>query len=192
MKLELILAGFLAYGPNNGYGLKLILDSEWRFFRKKIHLSQMYRTLNSMEEHGWVTSGIKKRENQPDLRNYSLTNSGFDHLIKWLKSDQSETGFRFQERIFVGKVYFMGFINDPHIVLSQLQNELSLRLSQKEEYRQRDRHIELKTNGFELDQANVWKFTDLVHSYGTGAMDHYIEWLEEIIRKIQQHVDSAK
>ena len=185
MKLEHIIAGLLVFGSNNGYGLKKILDKEWRFFRKLVHLSQVYRTLKSMEEEGWVTSRLEPRDKLPDLRIYALTNTGFKMLIDWLSEDQAESGFRFQERNFVSKVYFMGLLDDPSIILRQLESELAFRRRQIMDHRKRERYLSISEGGIDLDEPKMWYFLDLVHGYGSGAMDYYVEWLSSTIEKIK-------
>ena len=186
MKLEYILAGLLSFGPNNGYELKRILDREWRFFRKAVHLSQLYRTLNVMEKQGWVTSVVTTREKSPDLRTYTLTDEGFKVLKDWLTADQSECGFRFQDRTFVSKVYFMGILDDPEIIIKQLENELGFRLSQIEKHRDRERYLEVLDDRFNIAEDGMRFFSDLVHNYGTGAMDQYIDWLTTTIEEIKR------
>jgi len=186
MKLEYLLAGLLSFGPNNGYELKRILDREWRFFRKTVHLSQLYRTLNVMEKQSWVTSVVTVRVKSPDLRIYTLTDEGFKMLKDWLSTDQSEGGFRFQDRTFVSKIYFMGILDDPEIIIKQLENELGFRLDQIEKHRDRERHLEVLDDRFNIAADGMRFFSDLVHNYGTGAMDQYIDWLATTIAEIRR------
>ncbi len=192
MKLEYLLSGLLAFGSNNGYELKRILDGEWRFFRKSVHLSQLYRTLNGMEEQGLATSIIEHRGNLPDLRTYTLTQDGFKALTDWLINDQSEIGFRFQERIFVSKVYFMGLLDEPQVIIKQLENELSFRKTQIRENRDRERYLVVSSGSVNPDQEKMNWFSDLVHDYGTGAMDHYVGWLSNTIEELEKKFSSAE
>ncbi len=46
---------------------------------------QVYRDLGRLEEKGWVNSRQVEQQGKPDKKIYSLTDSGFEELLLWIK-----------------------------------------------------------------------------------------------------------
>jgi DNA-binding PadR family transcriptional regulator len=72
MKLENILLGVLLQRPRTGYDLKNYLDTTGRFLRSNTQMSQVYRSLATIEQRGWVTYRL---ESQPGRRTRRPTGS---------------------------------------------------------------------------------------------------------------------
>ena len=70
MKLESILLGVLARHPMTGYDLKKFLDTSGRFIRSNTQMSQVYRSLSTMEDRGWVTHSVEVRPGATDAKTY--------------------------------------------------------------------------------------------------------------------------
>jgi DNA-binding PadR family transcriptional regulator len=87
--LDFALLGFLNYRPMTGYELKQYMDgSTSHFWNAK--LSQIYTTLKSLEEKGWVRSSVQAQEERPDKRIYTITSEGKSSLRKWLAEPLTE------------------------------------------------------------------------------------------------------
>jgi DNA-binding PadR family transcriptional regulator len=105
--LEYILLGLLLH-PRSGYELKA------RFREGASHfwhadLSQIYRTLQRLEEKGWLTSGMEPSESGPDRRVYTRTASGAAALHDWLALDPIEPTPRLP---YVAQLYFLSECGD--------------------------------------------------------------------------------
>ena len=183
MKLEHFILGILKLKPSTGYEIKKFLDTEGRFVRPRTPLSQIYNTLKRMTEKGWLTFSVENQEGKPDKKVYSVTEAGNRFFIDWLISPY-EPSFRFQDREFLGKLFFSCFIS-PEITLNHLYTELEYRRDQIARFRGRDRTVAVEAASG-VDPACVQKMADLVHQYGMGAIDHYVAWLEDVIKKFEQ------
>ncbi|HNF95132.1 MAG TPA: PadR family transcriptional regulator, partial [Anaerolineales bacterium] len=82
--LKYALLGFLSYSPLTGYELKQRMDSSTNNFWNA-NLSQIYTSLKSLEEDGWVKSKIQAQDDKPDKRIYTLTDEGLSSLKAWLE-----------------------------------------------------------------------------------------------------------
>jgi len=83
MSLPHALLGLLKYKPNTGYNIKAAFESSINFFWK-VSLPQIYRTLNSMENQGWLESDIEQQQSKPNKKIYRLTDAGDVELQNWL------------------------------------------------------------------------------------------------------------
>lgn len=83
MSLKHGLLGLLNYGSMTGYELdKIFRDSLSFFWQAKT--SQIYRELDTMECHGWLTSERIIQNDKPNKRVYTITDSGKEELGNWL------------------------------------------------------------------------------------------------------------
>ena len=85
MSLEFALLGFLKRGSKTGYELQKKIEKSINHFWKSTQ-SQIYRTLNRMEENALIVSEIHYQDEKPNKKVYSITGKGEKELIKWLSS----------------------------------------------------------------------------------------------------------
>lgn len=186
MKLEHFILGLLSMKPYTGYDIKKYLDTEGRFIRARVHFSQLYRTLKSMEQEGLVYSVEEARGGRPDAKVYHLTPAGYDAFISWLRSPL-EFSFRQQESELGMRLSF-GALLDNATLLRMLHNELAFRQQQIAQFRNRDRTLQgIEARGG-LDPARLIFLRDLTHELGTGRMDHYVDWLQRAIERIEREL----
>ena len=89
MSLEYAILGFLNYKPMTGYDLKKAFDDSVRHFWYADQ-SQIYRTLNRLNEKDWVSRDVIEQDTRPDRKEYSITDSGREALRQWLISKPNE------------------------------------------------------------------------------------------------------
>lgn len=107
MALDLMLLGLLR-DPASGYDLRREFDRGPRHFWSA-HLSQIYPTLQRMEDRGWLTSGAEPSEKGPARRVYRRTPAGTAALHAWLRGDP-DLGV---ERLpYIGQLVFLGELRD--------------------------------------------------------------------------------
>ena len=80
MSLEHILLGIL-HRPASGYQIKNDFDLVFSHFWSA-ELSQIYRTLKSLEKRGLLTSKTERSEKGPDRRIYRRTADGRSALLE--------------------------------------------------------------------------------------------------------------
>ena len=76
----------------------------------------------------------------------------------------------------------------PEITLEHLKTELVYRQEQIAKFRDRDRTVEVDSTS-EVDPACVQKMANLMHQYGAGAIDFYVDWLKDVIKLFEQRVN---
>lgn len=186
MKLEHLILGLLCLKPYTGYDIKKFFDTEGRFIREPVHFSQLYRTLKSMQEQGWVTFVGEERDGRPDVKTYSITLTGQANFLKWLYSPLIPS-FRFEEGELFARLGFSVML-DKKTLLHFLRVELEFRQHQIAEYRNRNRHSEVSKFNKKIDTARYIFLADLQHEYGAGAADYYVGWLKEAISRIEKEI----
>jgi DNA-binding PadR family transcriptional regulator len=186
VKLEHIILGLLSLKPHTGYDIKKYLDTEGPFFREPVHFSQLYRTLKSMEQEGWVSFVEESREGRPDAKVYHITPVGRDLFLGWLRSPLKPS-FRYQESELLFRLAF-GSVLDNATILRLLHNELELRQEQISRRRGRDRTIQGLEANDGIDPARVRYLMDLAHEAGSGGMDHYVSWLQRTIDRVEREL----
>src|SRR3972149_5832957 len=84
MSLPHALLGLLNYRPTTGYQLKTAFKEAIYFFWDAT-LPQIYRTLNQMEEKGWLTAETKPQAGKPSRKVYKITDHGLKEFRRWLE-----------------------------------------------------------------------------------------------------------
>ena len=186
MKLEHIILGLLSLKPHSGYDIKKYLDTEGRFIREPVHFSQLYRTLKSMEQEGWVSFVEESREGRPDAKVYHITPAGHDLFLGWLRSPLKPS-YRYHESELPTRL-MLGSMLDNATILRLLHNELEFRQEQIARRRGRDRTIQGLENNDRIDPARVRFLMDLAHENGNGGMDQYVSWLRHAIDCVEREL----
>ncbi len=129
--LKYAILGFLGYGPMTGYDIKQRMDrSTTHFWHAK--LSQIYTTLTSLEQGGFVTSSIKEQSGKPDKRLYLLTEKGQADFIAWLNEPYTE--YSPKKETLVLKMFFAAKM-ERTAALTQLQIQLDVHKKQLAYYK---------------------------------------------------------
>lgn len=83
MSLEYAILGFLEGHAMSGYDLKRLFDTSVSHFWPADQ-SQIYRTLATLAERGWVQQEVIAQADRPDRKVYHITPDGRAHLRQWL------------------------------------------------------------------------------------------------------------
>jgi len=179
--LKYILLGGLSYQPLTGYQLKQFVDSSAKHFWYA-QTSQIYRTLDTLEKEGLLTSHIQEQEDRPDRRLYHITPTGRTDLHAWLAEPMTEISPT-KDSLLV-RLFFSAQL-DKTLVLTQLRLQRSLHQRQLNLYRNeiaaliqesQRQHPELKRD------ALLW---DITRRNGELTEDAYVRWLDEAIHRIE-------
>lgn len=171
MKLEHLLLGVLALRPATGYDLKKYMDTHGRFLRTNTQMSQVYRSLTTMEDRGWVTHRVEPRPGATDAKRYSLTEEGATVFLDWLTGPY-QPPTRFEEPDLPARLAFAGFMAREDVI-RLLDTEIEARTQEVARYRFRDRHLvvepELPYDALLADHVGEW-----AHRSGAEAKDAHI------------------
>ena len=107
MSLDQILLGLLR-DPATGYALKSTFSEGIRHFWSA-ELSQIYPTLKRLEGRGMLHSRIEPSAKGPNRKVYSLTDTGREELLRWLRSGPVVGTERF---VYLAQLYFMDVLGD--------------------------------------------------------------------------------
>ncbi|NJO82590.1 MAG: PadR family transcriptional regulator [Blastochloris sp.] len=88
MSLPHAILGLLTVTPMTGYDLKTqAFDNTIAHFWQADQ-AQIYRTLATMAESGWVESTLEIQEDRPNRKVYHITEAGREELRRWLNLAQ--------------------------------------------------------------------------------------------------------
>lgn len=189
MKLEHRVLGLLCLKPHTGYDIKKYMDTEGLFRYASVHFSQLYPTLKSLEKEGMVSYIQEQREGRPDVKIYSITPAGREYFLDWLRSPLEYT-FNHKDSELSSRLSFGGMLDKAEI-LRMLHGELNFRKSQIAKYRNRDRKIKNMIASEWLDPEREEFMKDLLHEYGSDAMDTYVNWIEKAIERVEQSLPGS-
>ena len=171
MKLENILLGVLLEHPSTGYDLKKYLDTHGRFLRSNTQMSQVYRSLGTMEKQGWVTHDVDPRPGAQDAKTYRVTQEGATVFLDWLTGPY-QPPTRFQDPELGVRLTFAGFMTAEQL-LHLLDTEIQTRQDEIARYRHRDRR-ELWAPTIAFDQELAEAVSERLHETGAAAMDAHV------------------
>jgi DNA-binding PadR family transcriptional regulator len=184
MKLELILLGILAEQPRTGYDIKRYFDTFGRFLRSRTQMSQVYRTLASLEARGEVSHTVEPRPGATDAKIYSVTEEGISVFLDWLASPYVPPS-RFQDPDLSVRFEFAGFMTRDQLV-DLIDTELTTRRAEIKRYRHRSRAVAL-SGDWPFDEALASTVAQWAHETGADAMDRHLERLELLRRAVLGH-----
>ncbi|MFF5792413.1 PadR family transcriptional regulator [Paeniglutamicibacter sp. NPDC012692] len=181
MKLENILLGVLLGHPCTGYDLKKFLDGSGRFLRSNTTMSQVYRSLGSMEKQGWVGHSVDPRPGARDAKTYRVTDAGAAAFLDWLTGPY-DPPTRFQDPELTVRLSFAGFMSAEQL-LRILDVELQTRQAEIGRYRNRDRRT-TKAPTIPFDDKLSAAVGERLHVMGAGAADAHVAALLELRRDL--------
>lgn len=182
--LKYVLLGGLSYQPLTGYQLKQFVDSSTRHFWYA-QASQIYRTLDTLEKEGLLTSELQEQEDRPDRRLYHITSTGQTDLQTWLAEPMAEIAPT--KDSLLARLFFSAQL-DKETVLTQLHLQRSLHQRQLSFYQ--NEIVELINQSIqqrpELKRdALLW---DVTRRNGEMIEEAYVQWLDETIQRIESEL----
>ena len=119
MSLENILLGALRQ-PATGYQLKHDFDRLFDTFWSA-ELSQIYRTLKSLEARGYLESHVEPSDHGPSRRIYKRTATGQAALFEWLRQEPATEHVRIP---YLAQVFLLGDLDNSSRTAEALQTVL--------------------------------------------------------------------
>lgn len=179
--LKYVLLGFLNYCPLTGYDLKRIMETSTSNFWHA-DLSQIYKTLKTLEADGAITSTVEAQDDRPDRRVYTITGQGHADLGAWLAAPLTETN-PLKETVLL-KVFFAAQGDRARLIaMLRLQRDLHLvKLQQYQSQTLTDIEQNAAFIGATLDDALLW---DTTRRAGVLYEEMYVRWLDETIERLE-------
>lgn len=170
MSLAHAILGLLTIAPMTGYDLKTqAFDNTIAHFWQADQ-TQIYRTLATMAEFGWVESTLEIQQDRPNRKVYHITEAGRDELRRWLRTEQPLPVYR---EPFLVQLFFAEQL-DRDAILAHIA-------CQREGHAARLAHYEQipmpPTGSAELDrQRTFWRLTLEI---GIAMERAYLAWLDQ-------------
>lgn len=172
-KLELILFGVLLQRPQTGYDLNAFMEKAGRFMRTNTSMTQVYRSLRTMEERGWLTHTVEPRPGAQDAKRYRVTEEGCTTFMEWLREPYRPPEAPGGPEFFT-HLRFRGAYLGLHAVLDVLDVEITFRRRQIARNRHRDR-TEWVDTAVPFDDGLASALMDWEHHRGAHRMDVHLE-----------------
>ena len=178
MSLSHVILGWLSYEPMTGYDLNAVIEISTQHFWSTSQ-SQIYRTLNKIEEEGWVSQEVILQEDRPPRKVYEISPLGEEELRRWLATFHEPDSPRIPWLI---QVFFAGQVKDEEIlsVLEEKSANLQKRLGRIRAAR------EVSAKQFEPDEDPrdifYWMLTI---DYGETKLQSQIKWINSVISRIK-------
>ncbi|KAF3884278.1 MULTISPECIES: PadR family transcriptional regulator [Nostocales] len=179
MSLAYAIMGLLQQEEMTGYDLKTSC-----FDRTIAHLwpadqAQIYRTLEKLEQRGWINCTVEIQRDRPNRKVYRLTEAGQAELTRWLQEAQ-----------------LLPTVRDPLLIqmyfAAQLSNEAIIKLLEQQRAVRCEKLDECKA----LELPPIEDFANhrerimqrLVLELVLRQEQTYIDWLDMAIKTINQVV----
>jgi len=178
MSLKYAILGFLGYAPFSGYDLKKAFDVSIQHFWPADQ-SQIYRTLATLEEEGWVEMELVQQDNRPDKKVYHITQAGREELHCWLSAPPPLEQVR---RASLIQVFFAGRLSDEEIIIMFERKAENLReLLEKYDKIPQKSAVYAET----LDSPREVFFWMLTLEHGIKVTQAQLEWVESVIQRFE-------
>jgi len=175
MSLDYAILGFLKNSPKTGYDLQKKIEKSINHFWTSTQ-SQIYRTLNRMEEDKLIVSEIHYQAEKPNKKVYSITEKGNDALIAWLSSPITIPNHR---NPFLVQLFFSGSI-DKETIKSNL-------LHYKEELHQRLEFLKSdetkKLVEYATGKIELFLYRSILTN-GINVLEAEIDWVDTSVQEI--------
>lgn len=99
MSIKYAILGLLVDGPLHGYGLKAAYEKEL-VPGSVVNIGQVYQALDKLESERLVTVEVVPQTERPDRKVYTLTESGKQELLLWLRTP-SDRGLELRNESFL-------------------------------------------------------------------------------------------
>lgn len=178
MSLKHALLGFLYYESMTGYQLKQYFDNTVRHFWPA-SLSQIYPTLNQMNEEGLLDVEIIYQDKPLNSKVYHITAKGKEEFIKWISAPMNTPNLR---NAFLIKI-FMGALVGKDVIIAQLKQQIELSRKRLKISLNGKKHLEDDhfSKGDRVTEAVYWMATV---DYGLKFDEFTIAWCEDTIKKL--------
>ena len=176
------LLGLLARRPSSGYDVGKWLRTEGRWLGRGPSMTPVYRALAEIEQRGWVSTHVEKRDAAPAATIYSLTPAGIEALKEWAASEHRPAE-RPMAPDFTQRLNFAGQLG-PEYALAIVRTELEFRRRQREAEQDPVLPSSDAEPIAEIDRDWLERLDALTHDRGWQSTSLFIGWLETTEREL--------
>lgn len=157
---EYALLGTLISSPKHGYEIRRFLESHlgstWR-----VGTSQLYALLKRLEQKGLLRSSMEPQETRPSKRVFTLTPSGREVFLQWLRSPAEHV--RDLRIEFLAKIFFF-----HHFALQGADRLIEAQIQTLEQIRE---------GMMNRRKEEADPYADLVSGFKLATLEAWLRWL---------------
>ena len=168
--------GMLNAGPKCGYDIKKELEKASMFFWNESY-GQIYPMLKKLVANDKATIEVIARQDQPDMKIYTITDAGRKDLAKWLRQPAEQHPIRNEMllKLFFGASTSTD-MNIAHV--ERLKDRLfRQRLNFEDEYEDM-----IEEHGEDSEAFEYWQLTT---RYGELVNEALEKWCQETLEKLR-------
>ena len=161
------ILGLLSKGDASGYDLKKELEKPRYHFWNESY-GQIYPMLHRLHKEGWADLEVEHQTSGPDRKIYSLTDSGLQHLERWLRQPAQDFSMRDEVALRLD----LAADANPALTQGMLEREI-------------DRCNE-RLEGFAASDegAELGSFEAMSTEWSKIYLQARVKWLEECIERL--------
>lgn len=171
MSLKHSILALLSLEEKTGYQLAKDVQTSIAFFWKATH-QQIYRDLSGLEKSGLVSYRDVPQEEKPDKKIYSITRSGTQELLRWMKEPSKIPATRDS---FMIKL-FMGDLVKPSVLLDDLRKQKQIHEERQNKFQEaKERYFQDVSSAPRTEQ---YRYLTLRRGILLGQA--WLEWCKEV------------
>ena len=179
MPLAHAILAFLDFRPLTGYDLKKYFDQSVAHFWSATQ-SHIYRTLEKLENDGWVKSRIIPQQGKPNRKEYIITDAGKEELQRWLSTPLPLTPVREAWLIQI----FSSHGNSNETIVNLLQARRDAIASRLQAFRTKGQDA-IAENARVVNNPRAAELWQITLDYGIRTYESQLIWLDETIKRVQ-------
>lgn len=173
-KTKFAILGMLNQGPQCGYDIKKELERSAAFFWNESY-GQLYPMLKKIVAQGLATIEVVPREDQPDMKIYTITDKGQEELEHWLKLPADPHPVRNESML---KIYF-GANTTPGMVQTHIMRYRDRMVQQLQDIEAQHERLD------DIDQEEAL-FKKLSLRYGELLSEAIQSWCDEAEKELEK------
>lgn len=170
MALAQTILALLHQQSDSGYGISKRFDEGLSCFWKATQ-QQVYRELTKMKTQGWVDFEKVPQEGKPDKKIYSITQAGWNELMRWYGEPTERTQIR--EDLLV-KI-MIGYKMPRELLLKELHHREALHKAQLEKFQAEEACLG------EVESSIEQQFKYLTMKRGIAYEESWLNWCADVI-----------
>lgn len=178
------ILGLLNYHDMTGYEVMEVFKDSLNYFWIA-QTSQIYRELQVLEKHGYVSKTVVCQQGKPNKNVYSITEEGKMELLRWLS--EGNPGINPRTPILM-KVFFMGERSHEENItyFKRLKEEC-------EQFLKNLSHVpaHIEAYGSVLGEKEKMLYWQMTVDYGRRNMQMYIDWAQDCIKRLEERVNEG-
>ncbi|HOV14512.1 MAG TPA: PadR family transcriptional regulator [Spirochaetota bacterium] len=177
MSLKHALLGIIDIWNLSGYELSKYFSKSVNLYWHATHV-QIYKTLESLNNEGFIGHEVVEQINVPNKKVYHITDKGKNELKRWLKDETELPSFK---ETFLLKLSFVASLEIEDIlnILKAYKNKLMQRIDELN-MGQPSENVSFARNDKE---KYIWK---MILKRGQSYYHHELEWLNELISGLEK------